>query len=128
MSGLDAVKRQLVRGVERVYPAGGALLSMRQPLTEVLPADLTKLEPEQGAKVAAVAVKASETVLKFAPDDAQREAGKDLRDILARVTLAYGTDVEGQLVEAPALPSVTEPSAVAQPVTGDTDGDSGAES
>ena len=47
MSRLDDAKRQLVEAIERVSPAGGNLLTMRQALADVLPVDLGELDREQ---------------------------------------------------------------------------------
>ena len=44
---LDEVKRRVVAAVERVSPRAGALLTMRQPLSDVLPVDLADLDPHQ---------------------------------------------------------------------------------
>lgn len=47
MGGFDEAKRQVVDAVERVSPAGAALLTMRQALTEVMPVDMAHLDREQ---------------------------------------------------------------------------------
>ena len=47
MSLLDEAKRRVVAAVGRVSPRTGALLTMRQPLSDVLPVDLAELDPNQ---------------------------------------------------------------------------------
>ncbi len=79
MSRLDDAKRQLVEAVERVSPAGGALLTMRHALSEVMPVDLAHLDREQ-----------------HVPDRVLPHPGIDLRtdDALARLERWRGDHAE----------------------------------
>jgi hypothetical protein len=70
VSRLDEAKRQVVDAVERVSPAGAALLTMREALARVMPLDLAHLDREQ-----------------YVPERVLPHPGIDLRelDALARV-------------------------------------------
>ena len=47
MRGVDTLKEQVVRAIERISPADGPLLSMREALSQLLPVELARLDPDQ---------------------------------------------------------------------------------